>query len=74
VHARAHRVRQVAPGEDEVGRDDRRGSLSVRQDERLCDEWFACSLGEAAPRGPAADDEPERRCDVDPRDAGREGQ
>ena len=62
----AHRRRQLGPDEDEVGRDDRRRPVAVRQHDRLGDQRFRRPLRHRRPRRPAADRHAERRRDVDP--------
>ena len=71
--ALAHRGRELDAREDEVGGDDRGRALAVGEHERLRDQRLLHALRERPPRGPARDGRAERRRDVDPRDARREG-
>ncbi len=68
----AHRRCEVGADEDEVGGDDRRRPLSVVEHERLCEEGLVRPVRERGAGGPAADRQPERGRDVDPRDPGRD--
>src|SRR6266581_7115838 len=74
LHTLTHRCRELRAHEDEVGGDDRRGAIAVREHERLAEERLLRALGERPPSGPAADRDAERRRDVDARETGGEAQ